>query len=602
MSKENFKARLSPSGLPGRTVRLSAEIPNHSLITVLRLFQYFSKQKILMLLILFLLLVNTISTIAGSYLLRPIINEYIIPHNFNGFLKMILLLSGLYITGSIAAIWQNRFMIHAAQQAINNLRMDLFSKIQALPIIFFDSNSRGELMSRFSNDIDTISEALNTSITQLLTSVLTLTGIFLIMLYISPLLSLVTLTIVPFMLWIAALIINKSKNYFKDQQDGIGAVNSYVEEMISGQKVVEVFCFQQMTEAAFEVVNYELRDKSSKAQFYSGIMMPVIQNINTINFALTAAVGGLLAVLRGLDIGGLAAFLQYSRQFGRPVNEVSSQYNTFQAALAGAERIFEILDKNPEIPDSPEAVELLHIKGDIVFNQVSFQYDSGKPILKNISINAIAGKKIALVGATGAGKTTIMNLLPRFYDIQSGEISIDGINITNIKRASLRRSMAIVLQDTHLFSGTVMENIRYGALNASDTEVIHAATLAGADSFISRLPKGYNTLLENDGDRLSQGQRQLLNIARATVASPAILILDEATSSIDTRTEEIIQKGIDQLMKGRTSFVIAHRLSTVKNADEIMVLENGEIIERGNHADLLRLKGKYFALYNGQFD
>jgi ATP-binding cassette subfamily B protein len=404
------------------------------------------------------------------------------------------------------------------------------------------------------------------------------------------------------MLWVASAIIKKSKGFFTTQQIALGVVDGYIEEMITGQKIVKVFCYESSAENNFETLNYDLRDKATKAQLYSGVMQPIIQNLNTINFALTATVGGLLAIFKGLDLGGLAAFLQYSRQFGRPVNEISSQYNTLQAALAGAERIFQTMDEIPEVPDTAGAIQLANIKGDVQFNGVTFSYDKDTVVLKNINLKADTGQKIALVGSTGAGKTTIMNLLPRFYDIQSGQITIDGTDITKIKRSSLRKSLAIVLQDTHLFTATVMENIRYGRLEATDDEVIAAATLSGADSFIQRLPKGYHTLLQNDGGNLSQGQRQLLNIARSTVAQPSILILDEATSSIDTRTEQIIQKGMDQLMKGRTSFVIAHRLSTVRNADEILVLENGEIIERGNHEMLLKQKGRYYQLYTGQFD
>jgi ATP-binding cassette subfamily B protein len=515
---------------------------------------------------------------------------------------MIFLLLSIYIIGSIAAIWQNRMMISVAQKTVSVIRSDLFSKLQTLPLKFFDSNNHGDLMSRFTNDVDNVSDSLNTSILQLFTSTITLTGIFTLMVYISPMLTVVTLFIVPLMLLVASRIIKKSKSFFTSQQVSLGIVNGYAEEMIRGQKVVKLFCYEENVSADFEKINYELRDKATKAQYYSGVMMPVIQNLNTINFALTATVGGLLAIFRGLDLGGLAAFLQYSKQFGRPVNEISSQYNTLQSALAGAERIFQIMDEIPEIPDVPAAVSLTDVKGDVSFNSVTFGYDAGKVILNSISFRAKAGQKIALVGSTGAGKTTIINLLPRFYDIQSGQITIDGLEIQKIQRISLRRSLAIVLQDTHLFTASVMENIRYGRLEATDNEVIDASILAGAHSFIQRLPKGYQTILRNDGDNLSQGQRQLLNIARATVAKPPILILDEATSSIDTRTEQIIQKGMDQLMQGRTSFVIAHRLSTVRNADEILVLENGEIVERGSHEVLLKQKGHYYQLYAGQFD
>lgn len=592
----------APAGLPGRRGHISVEKPKDAKRTMLRLWKYLSRQRSLLLLILLLLLINIASSLLGSYLLRPIINQYIIPHNIPGLVGMIFVLLGIYIAGAIAGIWLNRLMIIVAQNTINILRADLFSKLQSLPLKFFDTNNHGDLMSRFTNDVDNVSDSLNTSLLQLFTSTLTLLGILVLMIYISPILTLVTLIIVPAMLWVAAKIIKKSKGYFATQQTALGAVDGYVEEMITGQKVVKVFCYEDSAQKEFETLNYDLRDKATQAQLYSGVMQPIIQNLNTINFALTATVGGLLAIFRGFDLGGLAAFLQYSRQFGRPVNEISSQYNSLQAALAGAERIFQIMDEVPEIADATNAVRLSHVKGDVEFKAVTFGYDAGKTVLKNINIRANAGQKIALVGSTGAGKTTIMNLLPRFYDIQSGGIFIDGIDIKDIQRDSLRETLAIVLQDTHLFTATVMENIRYGRLEATDQEVIAAAVVAGADSFIQRLPKGYHTILYNDGGSLSQGQRQLLNIARSTVAKPSILILDEATSSIDTRTEQVIQKGMDQLMKNRTSFVIAHRLSTVQNADEIIVLEHGEIIERGSHQQLVAKKGRYYQLYTGQFD
>lgn len=594
--------RLTPSGLPGRRGRFSAEKPKNSAQVMFRLWRYLEREKYLMLLIVLLLLLNTASTVAGAYLLRPIINNYIIPRNVPGLARMTALLLGVYIAGSLAGIWQNRLMIVAAQRTVRVIRADLFDKLQFLPVKFFDANSHGELMSRFTNDVDNVSDSLNTSITQLLSSALTLSGILLMMIYISSLLTLVTLVMVPLMLWVASRIIRKSKKFFVLQQAALGSTNGFVEEMITGEKVVKVFCYEERAAAEFEKINEDLRDKSTHAQLYSGVMMPVVQNLNTINFALTAVVGGLLALLKGFDIGGLAAFLQYSRQFGRPVNEISSQYNSFQAALAGLERIFQVLDEVPEPADDADAIELTTVRGDVMFSNVSFAYEPEKIILKNISLHAKPGQKIALVGATGAGKTTIMNLLPRFYDIQSGSITIDGKDIRHIKRESLRRSLAIVLQDTHLFTGTIMENIRYGRLEANDEDVIRAAKLTGAHSFILRMPQGYNSLLENDGGNLSQGQRQLLNIARAAVARPPILILDEATSSIDTRTERIIQQGMDELMKGATSFVIAHRLSTVENADEILVLEYGQIIERGNHEGLLQQKGRYYELYKTQFD
>ena len=598
--KQNIK--ITPSGLPGRRGNVSVEKPKNSRLVISRLWKYLAREKAKLFLIVFLLLVNTGSTIAGSYLLRPIINHYIIPRNIQGLLHMIVWLLLIYVMGFLTGFILNRLMIRVAQKTVAVIRAELFSKLQTLPLEFFDTSSHGDLMSRFTNDMDNVSDSLNTSVTQLFTSTITLLGIFALMIYISPLLTLVTLIVVPLMLFVASRIIKKSKGYFTAQQKELGAVNGYVEEMITGQKVVKVFCYENYASKEFETINYVLRDKATQAQLYSGVMLPVIQNLNTINFALTATVGGILAIFRGLDLGGLAAFLQYSRQFGRPVNEISSQYNSLQSALAGAERIFQIMDEIPEIPDEPGALTLNNIKGDVRFDKVNFSYDPGKQILKNINIEAKAGQKIALVGSTGAGKTTIMNLLPRFYDIQEGQITIDGIEIKKIQRSGLRRSLAMVLQDTHLFTGTVMENIRYGRLEATNEDVIKASALAGSHSFIVRLPAGYDTVLENDGGNLSQGQRQLLNIARATVAKPSILILDEATSSIDTRTEQIIQQGMDHLMKGRTSFVIAHRLSTIRNADEIMVLENGEIIERGNHATLLKQKGRYYELYTGQFD
>ena len=576
--------------------------PANSLKVIFRLWGYLKEQWHLMLVVLLLLLISSGATITASYLLRPIINDYILPHNIPGLIKMTTILLLVYIIGAVSALWQNRLMIMVAQRTVSSLRNNLFVKMQTLPVSFFDTENHGELMSRFTNDMDTVSDSLNTSITQFITSILTLIGVFVMMLYISPMLTLVTVVMVPVMLWIAAQIVKKSKTYFSLQQNAVGTMNGYAEEMITGLKTVKVFGHEEEAEKYFNSLSDSLQDKASKAQLYSGMMMPIMQNLNTINFALTAAVGGALAVLKGLDIGGLAAFLQYSRQFGRPVNEISSQYNSLQVALAGAERIFAILDEAGETPDASNAVVLNNVKGDVQLTDVTFYYNKEKIILKNISLHAEPGKKIALVGTTGAGKTTIMNLLPRFYDIQSGKITIDGVDIRKMKRNFLRKLLAVVLQDTHLFTGTVMENIRYGRLDASDEDVIKAARLTGADSFIDRLPASYQTVLENDGNNLSQGQRQLLNITRAAIAQPVILIFDEATSSIDTRTEKIIQQGIDQLMRGRTSFIIAHRLSTIENADEILVLDNGEIIERGNHDFLLKKNGRYYELYKTQFD
>lgn len=497
---------------------------------------------------------------------------------------------------------QYRLLNKIGQRTVTRMRTDMFRKMERLPLKYLDTHQHGDLMSRYTNDIDQVSNALTDSLSDMLSSALMLAGIFCLMIYISPILTLATLITVPIMFLSAKGIVSRSRKYFKAQQDILGETNGYAEEMISGQKVIKVFGHENKVETDFDKLNQNLKDKFQKAQFYSGMMMPVMQNLNTLNYVIITIVGALLAILRGFDVGGLAAFLQYSRQFGRPINELASLYNSIQAAIAGAERIFHIIDEEPEQEDVVKAIVLTNIKGDVEMKDVYFGYKPEKLILKGVSLHARPGVKIALVGETGAGKTTILNMLPRFFDIKSGEITIDGYPIQRIKRESLRRSMAIVLQDTHLFTGTVCENIRFGRLDATDEEVVQAAKLTAAHSFIKRLPQGYNTLLENDGANLSQGQRQLLNIARAAVADPPILLLDEATSNIDTRSELLIQKGLDQLMEGRTSLIIAHRLSTVRNADRILVLDHGQIIEQGSHQELIAQKGKYYSLYQEQFE
>ena len=569
--------------------------------TLVRLASYLVCDRMLLVVIGILIVVSIAANLGGSYLLRPIINEYILPGDFIGLVRMLLLLIVIYLIGVIAVYVEYRLLNKIGQQTVARMRVDLFRKMEQLPVGYFDTHQHGDLMSRFTNDMDRISDALTDSLSDMLSSALTVVGIFVLMLVISPILTLVTLVTVPLMFWGARGIVRKSRKYFKGQQQSLGNINGYIEEMISGQKVVKVFGHEEKAEADFDVLNQDLNTKSLKAQFYSGLMMPVMQNLSTLNFVLVTIAGALLAIFRGFDVGGLAAFLQYSRQFGRPINELASLYNSIQAALAGAERIFEVIDEKPETADLPEAVELKEVKGEVVMKEVWFGYRPEKMILKGISFEAPAGRKIALVGATGAGKTTILNMLPRFFDIRSGEIRIDGKEICGVQRKSLRKSMAIVLQDTHLFTDTVRENIRFGRLEASHEEVVAAAKLTAAHSFIKRLPHGYDTLLENDGANLSQGQRQLLNIARAAVADPAILLLDEATSNIDTRSELLIQKGLDQLMQGRTSLIIAHRLSTIRNADMILVMEHGQIVERGTHEELLRMKGKYFTLNQEQF-
>lgn len=569
--------------------------------TLIRLAAYLVCDRMLLVVIGVLIVISIAANLGGSYLLRPIINEYILPGDFAGLVRMLGILVGIYLIGIAAVYVEYRLLNKIGQQTVARMRADLFRKMERLPVGYFDTHQHGDLMSRFTNDMDRISDALTDSLSDMLSSALTVVGIFCLMLVISPILTLVTLVTVPLMFLGARGIVRKSRKYFKAQQESLGSVNGYIEEMISGQKVVKVFGHEQKAEEDFGGLNQDLNTKSLKAQFYSGLMMPVMQNLSTLNYVLVTIAGALLAIFRGFDVGGLAAFLQYSRQFGRPVNELASLYNSIQAALAGAERIFEVIDEEPEAPDLPEAVELEGVKGGVVMQEVWFGYRPEKMILKGISFEAPAGRKIALVGATGAGKTTILNMLPRFFDIRSGEIRIDGEEIRMVRRRSLRKAMAIVLQDTHLFTDTVRENIRFGRLEATDEDVVAAAKLTAAHSFIKRLPHGYDTLLENDGANLSQGQRQLLNIARAAVADPAILLLDEATSNIDTRSEILIQKGLDQLMQGRTSLIIAHRLSTIRNADIILVLEHGQIVERGTHEELLRIKGKYFTLNQEQF-
>lgn len=570
--------------------------------TFMRLATYLARERGLLTVTGLLIVISIAANLTGSYMLRPIINNYILPGDLPGLVRILLVLGAIYLTG-VAAVYTEYILLNRiGQRTVARLRADLFRKMEHLPVGYFDTHQHGDLMSRYTNDIDRISDALTDSLADMLSSALTVTGIFILMLVISPALTVITVVTVPAMFLGAKAIVKKSRTYFKSQQHALGEVNGYIEEMISGERVIKVFGREQLVENDFDRLNGELKGKSQKAQFFSGLMMPVMQNLSTLNYVLITIAGALLAIFRGFDVGGLAAFLQYSRQFGRPVNELASLYNSIQAALAGAERIFEVIDEAPEKPDAPGAITLRDVRGDVKMEKVYFGYRPDKWILKGISFHAPAGCKIALVGATGAGKTTILSLLPRFFDIQGGAITIDRHPIAAVTRDSLRKSMAIVLQDTHLFTGTVRENIRFGRLDATDEEVVQAAKLTAAHSFIKRLPHGYDTMLENDGANLSQGQRQLLNIARAAVADPPILLLDEATSNIDTRSEILIQKGLDQLMQSRTSLVIAHRLSTVRNADLILVLEHGKIIERGTHPELLRLKGKYYSLYQEQFE
>ena len=509
------------------------------------------------------------------------------------------MLALVFIVGVIANYAQAKVMLTVAQNALQKIRNELFGNMQRLPVRFYDTNSNGDLMSRFTNDVDTIGQMLSSTLVQLFSGALSIIGTLALMLYTNLILTAVTVLMIPIMMKAGGAVAGRSQKYFTAQQASLGAVNGYIEETVTGQKVVKVFCHEDAAKEEFKILNQDLRNNQIRAQFFGGIMGPVMGNLSQINYSLTACIGGLLCVLRGFDVGGLTVFLNFSRQFSRPINEISMQVSNVFSALAGAERVFAVMDEEPEPADDQDAVTLHPMVGHVILDHVTFGYDPDKTILKDISLYAKPGQKIAFVGSTGAGKTTITNLLNRFYDIQSGVITIDGVDIRRMNRDGLRQNIAMVLQDTHLFTGTVMENIRYGRLDATDDEVIQAARTASAHSFIMRLPHGYDTMLEGDGANLSQGQRQLLNIARAAISKAPVLILDEATSSVDTRTEKHIEHGMDRLMADRTTFVIAHRLSTVRNANAIMVLEQGEIIERGDHEELLALKGRYYELYTG---
>ncbi len=555
-----------------------------------------------MLMIVFVcVILNTVAMLAGSYMLRPIINGLIQEGgSMQTLFHSICLMAAIYAVGILAQYGQSRLMIGISQRAIFRLRNELFAKIQKLPVRFYDTNNHGDIMSRFTNDVDAVGEMLNNTVVQIISSVINVMGTFCLMVYTNVWLTLITVIMVPVMMQAARFVTLRSRRFYKAQQAALGTLNGFIEETVTGQKVVKVFCHEQIAEEEFSYLNRDLRDKQIMAQFFGGIMGPVMGNAGQVSYSLTACIGGLLCVLRGFDIGGLTVFVNYSRQFSRPINELSMQMNTIFSALAGAERVFSVMDEEPEPEDEKDAARLTACRGYVRLEDVSFGYEPGKTVLRHVSLYAKPGQKIAFVGSTGAGKTTITNLINRFYDIDEGRITIDGRDIRTIARDDLRRNIAMVLQDTHLFTGTVRENIRYGRLDATDEEVEQAAKTASAHSFIMRLEKGYDTMIEGDGANLSQGQRQLLNIARAAVSKAPILILDEATSSVDTRTEKHIERGMDRLMSERTTLVIAHRLSTVRNADAILVLEHGQIIERGSHEQLLAQGGRYYELYTGK--
>ena len=627
-----------PAGMGGKPKNLKK--------TVGRLLKYVGKYKVLLLVVFLFMMINTVTSLVGGYLTRPIINrlsEYVglevdesvlsspiyqaldgaivsVKNSAVGFIGSIvgdglnetaasvmfyiaatlIILVSIYLFAILTSYLQARIMMTISQNAIEKIRNDLFNKLQKLPVRYFDTHPTGEIMSRFTNDVDNIDVMFNNSLTSIVSGVISLVGTFVFMVTTNIWLTIITIVFIPFFAIGGAKIAGASRKYYSGQQAALGAANGYIEETVTGQKVVKVFNHEGVCCDEFDTLNEDLRDKQMKAQFYGGIMGPIMHNTSMISYSVTIGVGGILMVLGKLDPGALQLFAQYSKQFSMPINNISQQTATIFSALAGAERVFAVMDEAPEALDTPDCAETSEIRGEVVFNDVTFGYNPDKVILKNLSLYAKPGQKIAFVGSTGAGKTTVTNLLSRFYEIQSGEITIDGVDIKNIKRHQLRSNIAMVLQDTHLFTGTVMENIRYGRLDATDDEVVSAAKTASAHSFIMRLENGYDTMLEGDGANLSQGQRQLLNIARAALSKAPILVLDEATSSVDTRTERHIEKGMDRLMKTRTTFVIAHRLSTVRNSNAIMVLEQGEIIERGTHDQLLEMKGRYYELYTGK--
>ena len=600
--------------------------------TMRHLMHYLGGHKWMFLLVALLVLISTGANILGTYLLKPVINRFILPGDVKGLLTAVVGMGILYLCGVAATFGYNQLMVMTAQKVIKEIRHDLFAHVQKLPLKYFDAHTHGELMSRFTNDVDTVQEAMNSSFAMLIQSFLMLVGTISMMLVLSVRL---TLIVVVFLLLMAVFIKfngSRSRKYFTRQQEEIGKINGFVEEMAAGQKVEKVFNHEKVDFKKFCELNETLRRESTNALTFAGMMIPTIVSLSFVNYAVSACVGGLFALSGLLDIGSLSSYLVYVRQSAMPMNQFTQQVNFLLAALSGAERIFQMMEEEPEIDEGMVTLSnvkeengilteceektgiyawkeqrdgrtvLTPLTGDVRFENVVFSYVKGKTILNGISLYAKPGQKIAFVGSTGAGKTTIVNLINRFYEIESGTITYDGIDIRHIRKDDLRRSLAMVIQDTHLFTGTIADNIRYGNLDVTDEEVTEAARIANADSFIRKLPLGYETMLYGDGSNLSQGQRQLLAIARAAAAKPPVLVLDEATSSIDTRTERLIEKGMDAIMEGRTVFVIAHRLSTVRNSKAIMVLEKGEIIERGDHEELLEQRGRYYQLYTGQFE
>lgn len=570
--------------------------------TVKRIWEYLKKEnKKALWTVMLLVLITSVLGVLGPYFIGVAIDDYISVKDVPGAIKIILILAIIYVLTAIFTWLQTYIMVIVSQRTIKDIRAELFSKLQKLSLKFFDNNAHGDIMSRATNDIDNLNNALTQSVIQILSSILTIIGVTVAMFLLNPIMALATFIIIPIMFFITKYLGRLTKKSFIERQESLGDLNGLIEETIGGQDIITLFSREEYVFNKFEEKNNKLRTTTTTAEILSGAMRPLMNFINNLGFALVVAVGGVLTLKGMATVGIIASFVNYSRQFSRPLNQLASLYNTIQSAIAGGERVFEIIDEVPDIQDKDSAVKIETLKGEVDFTNVNFSYKEDTPVLKNINFECNPGETIALVGPTGSGKTTIINLLTRFYDINDGNIKIDNLDIKEYSIKSLRRRVGVVLQDNYLFSGTIKDNIRYGRLDATDEEIIEAAKLANAHSFIKHLPKKYDTIVTSQGENLSHGQRQLLSIARVILSNPDILILDEATSNIDTRTELQIQKGLKNLMKGRTSFVIAHRLKTIEEADKILVIKNGEIIERGNHETLMEDEGFYHNLYVSQF-